>query len=110
MEIQKVYTVEDDVVDTTKEFQTVVNELCEQLKSLKMEQWELKEEKEPNTQFIDAYTMVIQNKVWIFHKLVDAYSKKMKDVRFLEVKKETETEIETVVELPEVSTNVVSFS
>jgi vacuolar-type H+-ATPase subunit I/STV1 len=110
MEIQKVYAVEDDVCDTTKEFYEVVEELCEQLKSLKMEQWELKEEKEPNTEFINAYDMVIQNKVWIFHKIVDAYSTKMKEVRFLEEKKEPVVEVETVVELPEVPTNVVSLS
>jgi hypothetical protein len=110
MEIEKVYSIEDDVCDTTKEFYEVVRELCDQLKSLKMEQWELKEDKDKNTEFIDSYDCVIQNKVWIFHKLIDAYCTKMKEVRFLDAKKEPETETETEVVLPEVSTNVVSLS
>jgi hypothetical protein len=109
MEIQKVYTPEDDVRDTTKEFYDVLSELCEHIKVLKMEQWELKEEKAKSTEFIDAYDMVIQNKVWILHKLVDGFSEKVKSMQLLP-KEETKKEEEVSITLPEVSTNVVSFS
>lgn len=108
MEIQKVYTPEDDVRDTTKEFYDVLSELCEHIKVLKMEQWELKEEKEKSTEFIDAYDLVIQNKVWILHKLVDGFSEKVKSMELLP--KEEKKEEEVSIALPEVSTNVVSFS
>lgn len=108
MEFQKAYTVEDNIYDTTKEFHDVVKELCEQLKSLKMEQWELKQESEKSVEFIDSYDMVIQNKVWILHKLVDGYSNNIKSVELIEKKKKKE--VETVIELPEVPTNVVSLS
>lgn len=106
-EIQKTHTVEDEVIETTKEFSEVMNELCNQLKTLKTEQWELKQEDEKSTEFIDAYDLVIQNKVWIFHKIVDAYAAKMRKMTLFEKKKEEE---EAVVILPEVSTNVVSYN
>lgn len=107
MEIQKIYTAEDDVRDTTKEFCEVLNELCEHIKVLKIEQWELNEEKEKSTEFIEAYDLVIQNKIWILHKLIDGYHKNVKALDLTTLKKK---EPETVVELPEVSTNVVSHS
>ena len=108
MEFQKAYTPEDEVKDTTKDFCEVVSELCEQIKALKTEQWELKQESEKSVDFINAYDLVIQNKNWILHKLVDGYCKNVKAVELVEKKKEPETE--TVVELPEVPTNVVSYS
>jgi hypothetical protein len=107
MEIQKIYTPEDDVRDTTKEFFEVLSELCEHIKVLKMEQWELKEETEKSVDFINAYDLVIKNKVWILHKLVDGFSDKVKSMELLP--KEEKKQEEVVITLPEVSTNVVSY-
>jgi len=107
MEIQKVYTPEDDVRDTAKEFFDVLSELCEHIKVLKMEQWELKEEKEKSTEFIDAYNLVIQNKVWILHKLVDGFCSNIKSKELLP--KEEKKEEPISITLPEVPTNVVYY-